>query len=485
MTAIRRLRPPAALGALLFVSALLVVTWAVVVPAFQAPDEQSHFAYVQSFATGPKLPGDTTRPLFSTQVEQAIKTVNSDIVAAQPAVKPEWSDGIETLWLARQGDAPRDNGGGPSPASNYPPTAYAWESLGYLAGSGGTVFDELLGARLMSALWLLVTVLGTWLLAGEVLGRRRLLQTVATAVPALAPMVVFMTSAVSPDGMLYAVWTMALWMGVRCVRRGVPLRDGIVFFGLVGLACTVKSVSYALLAPALLVGVLGLSARRPWRGVGRLARFAAAVIVPLVVTLGAWIAVARIENRPAAAEIASTTGAASGTSWREFLSYVWQYYLPRTPLQTTYNIPPGGYPLLHVWITQGWAAFGWLEVKFAPWLYKILGFLTVGIGVAAAAAVVRARRTLDLRVAAFLALAFVALLAGLHWTDYHQLESTHRGFMQARYLFPVIGIFGLAVAAAVSLVPIARRAAVSAAVVAALLLFHLFSLGLVVERFYA
>ena len=85
------------------------------------------------------------------------------------------------------------------------------------------MFDALLGARLMSALWLPLTVLGTWLLAGEVFGRRRgCCRPPRLPCPRSAPMVSFMTGAVSPDGMLYAVWTLALWLGVRAIRRERP-----------------------------------------------------------------------------------------------------------------------------------------------------------------------------------------------------------------------------------------------------------------------
>jgi 4-amino-4-deoxy-L-arabinose transferase-like glycosyltransferase len=484
--ATRRRRPPSALVALMTVSLLLAVAWASLVPAFQAPDEQSHFNYVQTIGTRFALPGDPARPFFSTQVTQGIAAVNSDQVAAQIEVKPEWDPRVEATWAATEEQAPRDDAGGPGPGSAYPPTAYAWMALGYAGASSGTLFDELLGGRLMSALWLPVTVLGTWLLAGEVFRRRRLLQTAAAAVPALAPMVAFVAGSVSPDGMLYAIWTLCLWLGVRCIRRGVPLGSAAAFFALVGVACTIKPVSYALLPPAALVLILGVLARRPLR-FAPVARLGAAAVVPLALTLGAWFVGASLGDRSATTGIGGTAApaAASGSSAREFLSYLWQYYLPRTPLQTDYNVPPGGYPLLQVWITQGWAAFGWLEVKFTPWVYRILALLTAGAGVTAAVAVWRVRRTIDLRVAGFLALAFAGLLAGLHWTDYHQLESGVRGFMQARYVFPAIGILGLALAAAVSLVRASWRGAVVGGTVAFLLVFHLLSLGLVLQRFYA
>ena len=308
----KRLRPPPALGALMAVSLLLAVTWAAMMPAFQAPDEQSHFNYVQSLGERFALPGDPKRKFFSTQASEGIAAVNSDQVASQKEVRPEWSDQLDRRWAATQAQAPRDDGGGRGPAYDYPPAAYLWQSVGYAAASGGTLFDELLGARLMSALWVPVSVLATWLLAGEVLGRRRILQTAAAAVPALTPMFTFISASVGPDGMMYAIWTLALWLGVRCVKNGVPLRDGAAFFALVGLACTVKATSYALVVPAAFVLVLGLAARRPWR-LGRLLRLAAAVALPVALTLGVWVLVAASQHRPAAAQVAASVSSAAST----------------------------------------------------------------------------------------------------------------------------------------------------------------------------
>ena len=468
------------------VSLLLSVIWAATVPAFQAPDEQYHFAYVQSLAERHALPGDAARPSFSTQMSEAMAAVNSDQVAAQVKVKPEWSDIAVRKWKSR-GAAARDDGGGPSPASAYPPVSYLWMGLGYGAMSGGSLFDTLLGARLMSALWLPVTVLGTWLLAGAVFGPRRLAQTAAAAVPALAPMVVFITGAVNPDGMLYAIWTLALWLGVRAIQRGVPLVDATGFFALVGLACVIKTMSFALLPGAALVAGYGLWARR--RRAVRICQLAAAVVVPIALTFGTWAFVAEQQDRPAAAQVADVTqtaGLASGFNTREFLSYLWQFYLPKTPVQNPYPFPSGeGLPLIDVWVTYGWAAFGWLEVQFPGWVYSILGALSAVIVVAAAVALLRSRRSLDLRVVAFLVVVFATLLAGLHWTDYKQLENGAPGFMQTRYLFPAISLFGIALSGALSLVPRGRRQIAIGGTIAALLVFHVLSLGLTMERYFA
>ena len=147
-------RIPPALGALLVVSSLLVVIWAFLTPAFQAPDEQRHFAYVESLAARHALPGDVTRKGQSTQLVEGQEAVNSNQVAGQLPVKPEWNEFYEQQWRPVDATAANDDGGGPTPASTYPPTSYIWQAIGYEAGSSGSLYDELLGARLMSALWL-------------------------------------------------------------------------------------------------------------------------------------------------------------------------------------------------------------------------------------------------------------------------------------------------------------------------------------------
>jgi hypothetical protein len=65
---------------------------------------------------------------------------------------------------------------------------------------------------------------------------------------------------------------------------------------------------------------------------------------------------------------------------------------------------------------------------------------------------------------AVFALIVVALLAGLHWTEYWWISSGRGPFTTGRYLLPMVGVAGLAVATVVRrLRPAARPAAVAAA----------------------
>ena len=97
----------------------------------------------------------------------------------------------------------------------------------------------------------------------------------------------------------------------------------------------------------------------------------------------------------------------------------------------------------------------------------------------------RARRTVDRAVVLFLAAVAAVLLVGLHWTEYRLLRSGAGAFNVGRYLFPLIGIGGLAVAQTLRTLRPAWRPAGAAAVLSGLLVLNVFSLALMVERFYA
>jgi 4-amino-4-deoxy-L-arabinose transferase-like glycosyltransferase len=483
----RSRRPPAALVALLLLTAIVGVAWALVTPAFQAPDENSHFGYVQTLAERFALPGQAGRPPLSREQIIAGSLSNSDQAAQQLQARMEWSRSAYDRWRAQAAllshDARTDGGGG-NPASSNPPLYYLYEAIPYRLAEGGDLFTRLTVTRLASVLWMLLTVAGVWLLAGEVFARERLAQLAAAGTAGLLPMVGFVSASLNPDAMLYAEWSVALWLGVRLLRRGPSLGGAAALFAVVGLACMTKATSYALIPAALFALAVALRRFHGRRVTGWLPA-AVAAGAALVLTLGVWFVVARAAGRPAAAQVADATGAAS-FNLREFLSYVWQFYLPHLSFQTPFDQIPGSHlPVYDIWLTTGWAAFGWLEVRFPGWVYVVLMVVTAGVAGLALAGLWRARRRVDLAVVGFLALGAVMLVAGLHWTEYHMLISHQGPFNNGRYLLPLVGIAGLAVAGAVRWLRPAARATGVAAALAALLVLNVLSLGLCLERFYA
>src|SRR4051812_30904873 len=81
-------RIPFELIAIMTVAFVLCLIWALATPAFQAPDEQAHFAYVQILGERFELPGKPASPGFSSEHTHASSAVNADQVAGSPLTRP-------------------------------------------------------------------------------------------------------------------------------------------------------------------------------------------------------------------------------------------------------------------------------------------------------------------------------------------------------------------------------------------------------------
>lgn len=481
---------PTPLAGLLVAVALFGIAWALIVPAFQSPDEDVHFAYVQTLAQRHALPGSGPHAV-STAENDAVHDTNGDAQELGSG-QPPWGGQTYRAWLALTAHDSESDGGGPNTASTYPPAYYAAETIGYgLAGPHANVLDHLYAARLFSVLWLLLTTVGVWMLAGELTGRRRVLQLAAAGAVGLWPMLDFMSASVNPDSLLYATWTWTLWAGVVILRHGLTPRRGAILGGVTALALLTKATSLALLPAVGFVLAVGLW--RLGRGLPRAAVIAGAVALAVfLVPVGAWEVGTRLAHRSAYAQATSVTGGGA-FNVREFLSYVWEYYLPRLPGQQLHHLDLpviSSYPAYNVWVATGWAAFGWVTVYFGHGVYPWFLAITVAVGVLAAVRLAslwrrhrgqRVVRSEAVPIAIFLALALVALVGGLHLTEYRLDSPTNQG----RYLFPLAGLAGCAVALALTVLPRRARPIGLAALLAALVVFQFACLALVGGHYYA
>ena len=484
-------RVPLPLAALLAVLLMVGVAWALVVPPGQVPDEPNHIQYTQAIAERFELPGDGPN-VYSDEQGVGLGYALDGTLPGIVDKKPPWTRDAYERWQSFAGLFPDDygaNGGGYIWQGDNPPLYYAYEAATYQV-IGGDFFDRLYGMRIFSALLLLVTATGAWLLAGELFGRNRLLQLVTASVVGLQPMVAFISSGVNPDAGLFAFWSIALWLGARVIKRGLTVGGGIALGLVVGFAFTEKSTSIALVPAALLAIALGY---RRVRATDSRARAAvAASLTALALPILAWAGLAAaldrdLMNHAPRYEDRHTPSLTSVEDLRRFASYVWQFYLPRPSFLTPAPlVGDGGDPLYHTWMKSGWAAFGWLEVRLPDWVYKLLALLSAGVlaGGAAVAlrAVVRDRRLLGL--VAFFALAAAGLLFIVHWAEFTIVTLENIPFIQGRYILPLIPLGGAAVAAVIGLLPRTPRAVAAGLVVGGLLVLQLASLGVNVGRYF-
>jgi 4-amino-4-deoxy-L-arabinose transferase-like glycosyltransferase len=498
---VRALRSvPAPLALLLGVVLVFGLMWALLKPAWAAPDEDAHFGYVASLADLGKIPGGKGSSVASDQ-RQSMEATNTDAVTFFPYAKPEWTKIGESDWRAANKTANRkDGGGGLNTASQYPPAYYLFADVPYKATGSSDVLTRMYAVRFTTLLWLLVTTTAAWLLAGEVFGRNRPLQLVTASVAGLWPMVTFMSSSVNPDGMLIALWALATWLGTSLLTRGPSARRAVALALCVGLAVVTKATALALVPPVLLALALSawpLRKRISWRRVVTVGAVAMAFALPV----GAWYLAAQSSGRSAfgqttlvSAGETPTGGAGPGkaSSPGIFASYLWQYYLPRLPSMTPIkNFFPtiSHYAPVQVWLGSGWASFGWVNVWFPPWVYKLF-FAIVVLAAAGVVASLWQRRSgrrvspRTLRLAAFYLVMAGLLIGGLQWTDYKLYLDGKQPFLQGRYILPLAPLLALLVAQATRALPARFRPASQGVVIGGLFVFQIACLGLVAARYY-
>jgi 4-amino-4-deoxy-L-arabinose transferase-like glycosyltransferase len=535
-------RVPRALAALLALVTIFGFAWSLAVPPFQVIDEYVHFAYVQNLVENGKLPGAKGRPTFSSEERFAEQAAGALVGRYYPDdAPPNWSRSAWQRYLARaeKRSLSSSDGGGPNPATN-PPLFYAYDAIPYLLDHGGTTFGQLYAMRLWGVVLLDLTALGGWLIAAEVFGRRQSLQLVVGAICALMPMSTYLSTGVNPDALLITLWTLALWLGVRVIRRGTKTADAVGLCAVAACAVLTQAESYALVVPVLTAFFAASRfAPSPERRATVVRGLKALPVLFLPVI--AWLGFSKIIGFAAVTEVGSAvTAVGSGPAGHRvtmtgFLDYLWQFYLPRLPFMPVVRLNSSLSAFVE-WSGQGIGHFGVESLALPLWVYDETVTLSPFIGAGVLGAVV-ARGSNRKRAALFgvtavtvvalhvvnqvqyastipalmvLAVMFVAvrplftrrpwsareavlllfasavftLLLLLHWEDYGFLVTSHYPFIEGRYLLPLISIFGLGVALIVTEIPARLRAVAVGLVLAALLGLQLVSLATIVHGYY-
>jgi Predicted membrane protein (DUF2142) len=524
---------PHSLIALLVIVTIVGFAWALLVPPWQVTDENTHFAYVQTLVENHRLPGEKGKRKFSSDQANAMATVGSEVGAFYPSVAPpNWDQGAWRAYLARSHAHPASatDGGGPTPATN-PPLFYLYDAIPYLIDHGGTIFGQLYAMRIWGVLLLDLTALAGWLLAGEVFKRRQSLQLIVGAVCALMPMSTFLSTAVNPDALLIPLWTLTMWLGARVIRRRAQTADMVCLCAVVACAILTKATSYGLGFPVLVALAAALWLTPPAERRSALMREIAALPV-LVLPVVAWLVLASADGFAVVNQVPANAKAHPATL-QGFLDYLWQFYLPRLPFMPVAKLQ-SYLPVSITWAGQAIGTFGVVSVPSPLWVYsetwlvtpfiatavlglvaraskralvQLLGATAIAVlvlravGQSACASCITALAVAGIMLTAivpvlrrrfgekdalllFLCAAVFGLLLLLHVTDYLIFAREHMGFMEGRYLLPVVGVFGLGLALIIDRVPVQLRPMAVGLTLAALLGLQFVSLATVAHAYY-
>jgi 4-amino-4-deoxy-L-arabinose transferase-like glycosyltransferase len=456
--------------------------WSLIVPPFQVTDEPLHFAYTQQLAENHSLP-TSSEATFSPEENAVV----GDLRVLQVRQSPEThtiSSAAEQRRLQRDlgRHLSRHGEGGVGGAYNDPPLYHLLEVIPYGLASGGSLLDQLEAMRVLSALMAAVSALFIFLFLREALPGAPWAWTVGALSAALAPLLGFMSGAVTPESMLVAVSAAIFYCLARAFRRGLTRGLAIAIGALVAVGFLTK-LNFVGLVPGIAIGMILLSVRAARLGGSRAyANLAVALAIALAPAC-VYVLVNLISGHATLGAISTVLKArgAHGPLLSK-LSYAWQLFLPRLPGMKDYF--PGLLTTRDLWFNRGVGFYGWVDTAFPTWVDN-LALIPAGIlallcarSLAAGRAVVR-RRAGELVVYAAMG---VGLLALIGLTSY--IDRKEGLFADPKYLLPALPILAAAVALAARGAGRRCGPAVGAAILVLFLAHDIFSQLLVVGRYY-
>jgi Predicted membrane protein (DUF2142) len=439
-------RVPTAAWICALVACLSAVAWSIVTPPFEVPDEPEHVAYVKQVAETGHLP--TTEGNFSLEEGLALQDTRLQIIAERPNNQP-----ISTEAQQRKLEADLKVGlNNPEKGSVYagvatsePPLYYALEAFPYTIGAGGSLLERIQLMRLLSALMAGLTALFTFLFLRETLPRVRWAWTVGALGVALVPMLGFMSGAVNPDSMLYAVTAAAFFGLARGFRRGLSRRHAIALGTITAIGFATK-LNFVGLAPGVLLGLILLSIRSA-RTLGRAAYISLAIALGIALSPPLLYLLVHLAKGGPAFGIVSSAISVSHNLWGE-ISYIWELYLPRLP--GMHHDFGGLFVARQLWFRGYVGLFGWLDTTFPGWVYDaalIPAALILGLCIRSLLA---NRSLLRGRLLEFLVylVMILGLLVLIGADSYLAFPKKNAEYAQVRYLLPLLPLLGAVLALA-------------------------------------
>ena len=218
---------PKLLKLLLFAAFFNALSWIILIPIWQYPDEQAHFAQVQDLAELDYVPAkgfDTSEEIAVS--EKIFGTERDGFGNNRYTYHPEFNinysennigpyEGyIESLSESSRTNLVKGE------ATHNPPLYYFLGSLFYKALGWGDLFTRVYAVRFMSVLLFLATVFVAYK-AAFLIFKNKILQVVLPTLVAFKPMLVFSSTGVLPDPLTNLLFVLVVYLSLKILLRGI------------------------------------------------------------------------------------------------------------------------------------------------------------------------------------------------------------------------------------------------------------------------
>src|SRR3990167_10962474 len=223
---------------LLLIAAFLNgLSWIILIPVWQYPDEQAHFAQIQDVAELGKRPADKLNASLEVALSEEILGTQRDGLGNNkftyhPEYKLDYSDNDfgprenEILNLPKTSRTQLVK----NEATLNPPLYPFLGSLFYRLFESGSLFVRVYAVRLMSLILFMTTMIVSYKIGQLIFTKNKTLPFVLASLVAFMPMFVFASTGVLPDPLTNLLFSLIIFLSLKILTKGLSF---FVMFSLI------------------------------------------------------------------------------------------------------------------------------------------------------------------------------------------------------------------------------------------------------------
>jgi len=219
------------------------LSWIILIPVWQYPDEQAHFAQVQDIAEIGEVPPATLDTSYEISLSEEILGTSRDgfgnnKYTYHPEYKLEYTQnyfGIreqEILQLPKSSRTELVK----REATVNPPLYYILGASIYKLFGNGSLLTRVYAVRMMSAVIFITTIYFSFQIGKLIFAKSQFLPIIIASLVAFKPMLVFASTGVLPDTLTNLLFSLIIYMSLQIILKGfspkiLGLSALIVFMG--------------------------------------------------------------------------------------------------------------------------------------------------------------------------------------------------------------------------------------------------------------
>src|SRR3989344_4356415 len=217
---------------LLIVAAFFnALSWIILIPIWQYPDEQAHFAQVQDLAELNHVPSTQANTSTEINISEILLDTSRDVsgnnkFTYHPEYKINYSNNLYGPYESTLINLPKSARTTlvKYESTQNPPLYSLWASIFYRIFSEGTLFTRVYVARIASLILFLLIIYLSFKVGKLIFDRNKIMPVVLASLIGFKPMLVFASTGVLPDALSNLIFTIILYLSLKILFQGINVR---------------------------------------------------------------------------------------------------------------------------------------------------------------------------------------------------------------------------------------------------------------------